>query len=233
MRCVVVSRKLRGFTLVEAAVAIAVVAILAGIVVPLAVRGMRDAQVGRARNDLQVIAGAVAAQLKDTGVRPNNNVNGNFGTGEGDSYFFSTQSGVVCSDLQRSWPYLGDTENNPWQTFLMLFGGLDTTSLQPWPNPSQLFFGESTLRNKDSEFAWKGPYLAVDACQKTDPWGGRYYILGYNANGQARGTPIWVISAGPDHRINTAMNPVATSQGLPLVWTFTGLSEDDLAVRVN
>ena len=60
----------RGFTLIEAAVAIAVVAILSGIVIPLVVKNMRDSQIARAKNDVQVIAAAIAAQLKDTGVRP-------------------------------------------------------------------------------------------------------------------------------------------------------------------
>jgi prepilin-type N-terminal cleavage/methylation domain-containing protein len=226
-------RRPRGFTLVEAVVAVAVAVILAGTLIPLAVNTLRSSQVTRARNDIQVVASALASQLKDTGVRPTSNVNGAFGTGEGDSYFFSTQAGIICPDLRRNWSYGGDTENNPWQVFLMLFGGLDTDTLSPWPNATQLFYGETTTRNRYTEFAWKGPYLGIDACQKTDPWGGRYYILGYNANGQTFNTPIWVISAGPDHRIQTSVNPVATSQGLPKVWTLVGLSADDIAVRVN
>lgn len=222
-----------GFTLVEAAVALSVVFILSGIFVPLVVRNLQDARITRARNDLQLIAAAVASQYKDTGTRPMNNVNGNFGTGEADYYFFSEQSGIQCGDLRRAWPYIGDTENNPWQTFLMLFAGLDTSTFLPWPNASELFFGEGTTVNKYREFSWKGPYLALDACRKKDPWGGRYYVLGYNANGQLNNTPIWVISCGPDHRINTTNNPVATSLGLPKFWTYTGLSADDVAVRVN
>ena len=60
----------QGFTLIEAAVAIAVVAILSGIIVPLVVKNLQDSQVARAKNDVQVIAGAVASQIKDTGGRP-------------------------------------------------------------------------------------------------------------------------------------------------------------------
>lgn len=222
-----------GFTLVEAATAIAVIVILSGIVAPLVARNISSAQVSRARSDIQLIAAVISSQIKDTGTRPMNNVNGNFGTGEGDYYFFSDQAGIPCQDLRRSWPYLGDTENNPWQSFLMLFGGLDTSTLQPWPNPSDLFFGEGTPVNRYREFAWKGPYLALDSCRKLDPWGGRYYILGYNQNGQLGNTPIWVISCGPDHRIATGSNPVSTSAGLPSTWTTAGYSADDLAVRAN
>jgi prepilin-type N-terminal cleavage/methylation domain-containing protein len=50
----------RGFTLVEVAVAIAVVAILAAIIIPMLLKNLRDARRARARNDLQVIAGAGA-----------------------------------------------------------------------------------------------------------------------------------------------------------------------------
>lgn len=59
-----------GFTLIEAAVAIAVIAILSGIIVPLVVKNIRDSQQARAKNDVQVIAAALASQLKDTGNRP-------------------------------------------------------------------------------------------------------------------------------------------------------------------
>jgi len=60
----------RGFTLAEAALAIGVVAILAGIIVPLVLKALQDARYARARNDIQVIVAAIASQLKDTGGRP-------------------------------------------------------------------------------------------------------------------------------------------------------------------
>ena len=63
-------RREEGFTLIEAAVAIAVVAILSGIIAPLVVKNIKDSQVARARNDVQIIAGAIGSQYKDTGSRP-------------------------------------------------------------------------------------------------------------------------------------------------------------------
>jgi hypothetical protein len=70
---------------------------------------------------------------------------------------------------------------------------------------------------------------------KSNPWGGRYYIFGYNQTGQANNTPIWVVCPGPDNAIDTTLNPVATSVGLKQTWTTTPgtLSADDIAVRVN
>ncbi|MDR3670617.1 MAG: type II secretion system protein, partial [Holophaga sp.] len=62
--------KQRGFTLVEAAVAIGVVGILSGIIIPMVLRNIRSAQIARAKNDIHVLAAAMAAQLRDTGTRP-------------------------------------------------------------------------------------------------------------------------------------------------------------------
>jgi type II secretory pathway pseudopilin PulG len=59
-----------GFTVVEAIVGIGVVAILAGLIIPVVVKALRDARNARARNDVHIIAAALAHQLRDTGRRP-------------------------------------------------------------------------------------------------------------------------------------------------------------------
>jgi prepilin-type N-terminal cleavage/methylation domain-containing protein len=207
-----------GFTLIEAAVAIAVVAILSGIIVPLVVKNLQDSQIARAKNDIQVIAAALASQLKDTGCRPSQ------AAGPGGS------SGV----LYRTWgsggvdPALtgggGATAEN---TFANLFtvGKTDATA-------QVLFFGSPTpLVTSANELSYKGPYLGSDAALKSDPWGSRYLITGYNARGQEANGPIWVVCAGPDKailgtNISNSSNPLNT-------WTATGISADDIVMRVN
>lgn len=222
----------KGFTLVEAAVALAVVVILAGLAIPLVIKNLEDSRVTRARNDLQVIAGAVATLLKDTGTRPMNDCPGEFGTGEGDAYFFSNLEGLSCADLNVSTRY-GASESARWMVFRMLLGGRNVVTGAMWPNPSEMFYGVGTSLNARTEVGWKGPYLGLDMCAKRDPWGGRYYILGLNENGQRTGSPIWVVSAGPDHRIQLSVNPAPASATLPKTWTYTGYSQDDLALRVH
>ncbi len=217
-------KKQQGFTLIEAAVAIAVVAILSGIVVPLVVKNISDAQSARAKNDVQVIAAAVASQYKDFGSRPNFD-SGGYALGSADHVWMSG-GGSQCQDV------LGGG-NAGYQTFLQLFAGMDAnTGSTTAATTAQLNALWGTTAG--GEFSWKGPYLSWDVANKSTPWGGKYYVFGYNANGQANKTPIWVVCPGPDNRIDVTANPVATSAGLLQVWTpGTGFSEDDIAVRVN
>ena len=212
------SRKQHGFTLIEAAVAIAVVAILSGIVVPLVVKNLEDSRRARAANDVQVIAAAIASQLKDTAARPRAAGGPNASTGAGNNRWASGPVGGA------SYP-TGGGATNANNLFSNLF------STQGSPDNAQALFGLPQLgaANAGQEFAYKGPYLGMDVSEKVDPWGSRYLILGYNLNGQNGNTAIWVVCAGPDKSLlaaNMANPPVTT-------WTKTGTSLDDIVVRVN
>lgn len=211
----------QGFTLIEAAVAIAVVAILSGIIVPLVVKNLQDSQVARAKNDVQVIAAAVASQIKDTGSRP--------GAGPGP--------GGSAGATFATWGSGGANPTGPAavganNTFTNLFTFDKATALA-----QDLFFGTATTVTSASEFSYKGPYLAGDVATKSDPWGTKYMILGYNASGQTGNGPIWIVSAGPDKAIVAANVPAAANP--PAAWDVTTLvsgnavSADDIVVRVN
>lgn len=206
----------RGFTLIEAAVAIAVVAILSGIIVPLVVKNINDSQNARAKNDVQVIAAAIASQIKDTGGRPTA-AGPNGSTGAGDSIWGSGGADPTGSAM---------TGTCTFQNLFCLPKGTTATDSQ------KLFFGATTTVTATAEFAYKGPYLADDVALKSDPWGSRYLILGYNANGQTSSGPIWVVSAGQDKNILDT-NVTVTDNAYPAVWTTTGVSGDDIVVRVN
>jgi len=218
----------RGFTLIEAAVAIAVVAILSGIVIPLVVKNMRDSQIARAKNDVQVIAAAIAAQLKDTGVRPTlaggpnlANGGGAAATGAGQSLWRSGPAGVV--NVAGLGPAAGNS-------FLNLFTA--TAQVAADYTAANTMFGTTV----NAEFSYRGPYVGTDVAVKTDPWGSPYYILGYNATSQAVNGPIWVVCAGPDKNI-LAANRTAGANGYPVTWDQSaatgGTSQDDIVVRVN
>jgi len=206
----------QGFTLIEAAVAIAVVAILSGIIAPLVVKNLNDARVARARNDVQVIAGAIASQLKDTGSRPRLAGGPNASTGVGQALWHSLGAGWVGGG---SGPAAAATSAQRFES-LFCFPGTDLTA--------------NTLFNTTvgAEFSYRGPYLANDVAQKTDPWGNRYVILGYNVGSQGVNGPIWIVCAGPDGSV-LAANRTVTANAYPTTWTTTGVSLDDIVVRVN
>lgn len=213
-------RPQHGFTLIEAAVAIAVVAILSGIIVPLVVKNLRDSQRARALNDAQVIAASVASQLKDTGRRPTSASGPGASSGAGGAVW---QSGAAGAALFPT----GTAVTTNTNTFANLFSTAAGTAAA-----QTLFFGTGSGVTQAAEFSYRGPYLANDAAARTDPWGFRYLILGYNQNGQTNGTPIYVISGGPNGAINTAnwssgMGPAGGT------WAMTGASADDIMVRVN
>jgi prepilin-type N-terminal cleavage/methylation domain-containing protein len=208
----------QGFTLIEAAVAIAVVAILSGIIVPLVIKNLRDSQRARALNDVQVIAAAVASQMKDTGRRPMYAAGPGGSTGAGQAIWAS--GGTAIPGIN---PAAANTFTNLFCATPIATGG---------DAPQVLFYNAGTTVSPSTEFAYKGPYLANDVAAKSDPWGNKYVILGYNATSSGYNGPVWVLSSGPDGRV-LAANYTATATGYPATWTTTTTSADDIAVRVN
>jgi type II secretory pathway pseudopilin PulG len=229
-----------GFTLVEAAVAIGVVAILSGIIIPLVLKNLRDARNARARNDLHVIAGAIAAQLRDTGHRPTQ-APGLLAAGaapgpgpavlnpDGTANRIWVSAGMVPNEVAP-----GAVAGAPAGPAVLLAAPAGNTF-------ENLFESQDAVGNQlfnlrggaDEEFKYKGPYLTADQARKTDPWGRAYIILGYNANGQANDGPIWVVSAGEGGTI-AAGNVTPNGGRYPATWDY-GLagSRKNLAVRVH
>ena len=196
------------------------VAILSGIIVPLVVKNVKDSQVARARNDVQVIAGIIGTQYKDTGSRP---IAGGIGgsTGAANDGWFSGAAAPVIAGSLVVFP--------PANTFTNLFAttAVAGTALQ------QTMFGLPGTTAITAEFAYKGPYMSPADALKTDPWGTPYIILGYNTTQQTANGPIWVASLGPD-RATVAANVTAAP---PATWATTAgaavTGMDDIVARVN
>lgn len=198
-----------GFTLIEAAVAIAVIAILSGIIVPLVVKNIRDSQLARAKNDVQVIAAAIASQLKDTGNRPT------LGVANAAQNWVSGPNGGATPAITGFTP-TSTTAN----TFTVLFNSAAAAG--------DGLFGTTA----NAELSYRGPYLANDVSAKVDPWNHRYFILGYNATGVTANSPIYVVCAGPDGAV--LAGNLTTPNGPPTgIWGTGGASADDIFVRVN
>jgi len=222
----------QGFTLIEAAVAIAVVAILSGIIVPLVLKNLRDSQVARARNDVQVIAAAVASQIKDTGRRPTAAGGPGGCVGAGNAAWYSGPGAIVAGGAASLTPVNVALAGGANNSFTNLFA---TAPVAAVPDPAQvLFFGAAggAVITSGSEFAYKGPYLATNVANTLDPWGRRYVITGYNATQAGVNGPIFVFSAGPDGTI-LAANWGAGVGPVGGLWATTTTSIDDIVTRVN
>jgi prepilin-type N-terminal cleavage/methylation domain-containing protein len=217
--------KQKGFTLVEAAIAIGVVAILSGIIIPLVLKNIRDSQVARAKNDLQVLAGALAAQMKDTGRRPNVAGGPNACTGAGDARWSSGGSDPIVRAVGGAEAALNlPVAVNTFQNLL------STPATDP--NANALFGYPGGAAAPQTDFGYRGPYLAADMAGKSDPWGNKYVILGYSQDGQTSDGPIWIVCAGPGGKIAEA-NVTLGANGYPRAWDYAGVSAGNIVLRIH
>ncbi len=155
----------KGFTLIEVIVVAGIIAILAGILVPLIFKEIDESKITRASADIKSISTAMIVMKKDTGQWPD------MDSGCGSNVTLLYGQGILPADMAMMW---FDT---------------DETSA----------YDDHLSNNNNACYKnWKGPYIAVVS---QDPWGNAYLT---NANGfRIAGRPAWIISAGPNGRINT------------------------------
>ena len=166
-----------GFSLIEIAVVLVVVAVLAAALTPLVTNYIDEARRTRAARDAQTIAESILAFYRNTGKWP------------------IFQSGVSI------------TTTSLYYDTLFSAGSMPTTTDADWTSASRLSLSSVLERNEPvyttvGRFAWRGPYLTALG---TDPWGNAYIVnaksLRYGVNKAG-----FVLSAGPDGIIQTAFD---------------------------
>lgn len=199
----------KGFTLIEVIVAIAVVAILAGIITPSVIKHLEDSKRARAQNDCLVIGSSVASFFKDVARMPNMNAAGNVGitllvsqgnvpTGAG---WNAAATAGACDLLSNHL-----TANTPKAQIAKIY--------------------PTTTSNPGSQFVWRGPYASEFP---PDPWGNRYAVnIGNFVSASANSNAVWVLSAGPDGIVQTPVNPAVPAAGT----TLAALG-DDIVYRIR
>lgn len=139
-------RKQSGFTLIEVIVVAGIIAVLAGILVPLIFKEIDESKISRAKADVKSISSALVVLKKDTGAWPG--IATPLCAAIADTAL--TGSGSDPNIVGAGWD-LSSTEN--------IDHFLNTDSNGCWPN--------------SGEGAWKGPYMAHVG---SDPWGRRYIL---------------------------------------------------------
>lgn len=161
-------RNNRGFTLIEVIVVAAIIAILAGILVPMIFNQIDESKITKAQGDTKTIATAVQLYRAHTGMWPTFNPTEASPTAAYNNALFT-----VGKQLPTIFP--SDTPGLLSEHF--------SASAQ-----SSALYGPGGLFEKQ----WKGPYMTSFPA---DPWGNAYVVNVWNANPTDF---IWALSAGPD-----------------------------------
>ncbi len=203
MNCEGVAVKSKGFTLIELAVVLAIIAVLAAILTPMVTNYIDQSRITRALADSRTIADAIRLYQRDTGQWPvyasPSDYTSNTCCGGGNTLIGSSAG---------SNPTAG-TFN--WNISSVLAG----SSLETYLNGN--FTNVSTTIGFPKK-GFRGPYVgSLDS----DPWGNRYILTGANLAGTTN--HAFVISAGPNGAVDTNLTQDVTTQ-------FTPGSDDIVAV---
>ena len=181
--------KSKGFTLIELAVVLAIIAILAAVLTPMVTSYLDQARVARAQADLRTIVDAVKLHQRDTGRYPVYDNATDYTNDHSGAAVFGTNAGTSPVD---------GAGGASWS----LSSELATTSLELYLNNNYSNVGVSTF----PKATFNGPYIGtIDS----DPWGNKYLL---NAGDLTRGSTshAFVLSAGPNGTIETTRHVAAT-----------------------
>jgi len=183
--------KSKGFTLIELAVVLAIIAVLAAVLTPMVTGYLDQARVARAQADTRTIADSIKLYQRDTGRWP----------------VYGTSADYTANTIGGGKALIGgSTGTNPpdgvatWSVSTVVAA----SSLELYVN------GNLTSMNSSNTFpkaAFRGPYLgSVDS----DPWGNRYILTASDLAGSTN--HAYVISAGPNGVLDTTMDQTVTGQ---------------------
>lgn len=177
--------KSKGFTLIELAVVLAIIAILAAILTPMVTGYLDQARVARAQADARTIADAVKLYQRDTGRWPVYASAGDFSSNTiaGGKTLIGGNAGSNPADGLGVWGVSAAIASSSLETYLNgNFTSLSTT-------------------NAFTKAGFRGPYIAS---LDSDPWGNRYILTASYLAGTTN--HAYVISAGPNGVMDTAPN---------------------------
>jgi general secretion pathway protein G len=181
--------KSNGFTLIELAVVLAIIAVLAAVLTPMVTGYLDQARLARAQADVRTLADAIKLYNRDTGRWPIYYTSANYGTDTVGSNELSTSTGNL------------PTGGNGWTSTNVSIG---TTSLELYLNNDYSVVGSASF----PKAGFRGPYVrTVDS----DPWGNKYLLNATDLSRANSGNHAFVISAGPNGTLETTRDSATTA----------------------
>jgi prepilin-type N-terminal cleavage/methylation domain-containing protein len=201
----------RGFTMLEMIVVLAVIAIMSAVLTPMVLNYVDDAKKSKVQSDVRSIANLIVTLTKDVQHFPMY-FDGTKTTGDPDIELLQGPGADPVADAGNSFgvAWLALSKKDDLANHLVLNKPGGTANTKKYASSGRFF--------------WKGPYVEQIT---EDPWGNRYLVnvKNGNPNDAAPGKVIWVLSAGPNGKIETDPSALTDSGPIP--------GGDDSAVRIR
>ncbi len=204
----------KGFTLIELAVVLAIIAVLAAVMTPVITNYVDQSRVARAGGDVKTIASAIKAYNRDTAQYP----------------IYATFTDMLADTAAV------ECLTGPGNTATDSSTGTSWSDCGAGEGPLEEYLNTNKLRGTDGsgvttsasfgKVAFRGPYIgSVDS----DPWGNRYMA---SATNMKRSSTNWafVISAGPNQKIETLQNNTSTSGTTTATAAFAASGDDIISI---
>lgn len=184
-----VSLNRKGFTLIEVIVVAAIIAILAGILVPMIFNQIDESKKARAVGDCK----SILAAITDFGGQKNTQ-----GLAIGKKPVHTDTAncdkiniGFLYSDA-ASYSVIKDS-NATWVTAFAAAAGNDDTFKAAMTVAAPVAPATNCYNNKEA--------IAAFTTTPSDPWGNAY--IANSSDFKTKGAPVWILSAGPNGVIDT------------------------------
>jgi prepilin-type N-terminal cleavage/methylation domain-containing protein len=185
--------KSKGFTLIELAVVLAIIAVLAAVLTPMVTGYIDQARLARAQADLRTLADSIKLYNRDTGRWP---------IYDNSTDYTADNTPGASAKLE----FGTSTGNSPTAGAGWTLGAtLATSSLESYLNNDRTGVGSAAF----PKAGFRGPYVSS---LDTDPWGNKYLLNAGNLR-RSSSNHAYVISSGPNGTMETNSD-VATTASL-------------------